>query len=85
MYNANILDVVFGIFAVVWVVMLLAIAVCTVSQWKIFVKAGKPGWCSIVPFLNTYEMAEITFGNGYGYLGLLTIAAIVFGEVPVVG
>lgn len=85
MYHTNILEVIFGIFAVVWMVTLLEIALYTASQWKIFVKAGKPGWYSAVPFLNTYKMAEITFGNGYGYLGLLTLVAIVFGEVPVVG
>ena len=30
-----------------------------VSLWKIFKKAGKPGWASIVPIYNIYIMCEI--------------------------
>lgn len=31
-----------------------------VSLWKIFKKAGKPGWASIVPIYNTIVLLEIT-------------------------
>ena len=30
-----------------------------ISLWKIFKKAGKPGWASIVPIYNVYIMCEI--------------------------
>ena len=30
-----------------------------VVNWKIFTKAGKPGWASIVPFYNTIVLLEI--------------------------
>lgn len=30
-----------------------------VSMWKIFVKAGKAGWASLVPIYNTIVMLEI--------------------------
>ena len=30
-----------------------------ISLWKIFKKAGKPGWASIVPIYNIYIMCEI--------------------------
>lgn len=29
-------------------------------MWKIFTKAGKEGWASIVPFYNFYVMVEIS-------------------------
>jgi hypothetical protein len=29
------------------------------SMWKVFTKAGKPGWASIVPIYNTIVMLEI--------------------------
>ena len=29
------------------------------SLWKIFEKAGQPGWASIVPFYNLYIMLQI--------------------------
>lgn len=39
-----------------------------VSLWKIFVKAGKPGWGAIVPFYNFYCLFDISFGNGWLFL-----------------
>jgi hypothetical protein len=31
-----------------------------VSVWKVFTKAGKPGWASIIPIYNLIVMLEIT-------------------------
>ena len=39
-----------------------------VSLWKIFVKAGKPGWGAIVPFYNFYCLFDSSFGNGWLFL-----------------
>lgn len=30
-----------------------------VSMWKVFQKAGKPGWAAIVPFYNTWVLLQI--------------------------
>ena len=39
---------------------ILAILIATiVGMWRIFEKAGKPGWASIVPIYNTYILTEI--------------------------
>ena len=35
------------------------ISLMLVSMWKIFVKAGKAGWASLVPIYNTIVMLEI--------------------------
>jgi hypothetical protein len=38
----------------------LALAVLLiVSMWKVFQKAGKPGWAAIVPFYNTWVLLQI--------------------------
>ena len=42
-----------------------------VAMWRIFQKAGKPGWASIVPFYNIYVLYEITWGSGWRFLMLL--------------
>ena len=58
---------------------IISLVVCVVllaGLWKLFVKAGKPGWAAIVPFYNMYCMYQISFGKGW--LFLLTF-------VPVVG
>lgn len=44
------------------------IALMLVAYWKIFVKAGEPGWAVIVPFYNVYVMYKIAFGNGWMFL-----------------
>ena len=43
-----------GILMVYWVIVLVIAVVCLVGMWKMFVKAGKPGWGAIIPFYNTY-------------------------------
>jgi Family of unknown function (DUF5684) len=44
---------------IVWVIYIAVIALMLVSMWKLFTKAGKPGWASIVPLYNTVVMLEI--------------------------
>lgn len=39
-----------------------------VAMWKIFSKAGRPGWAAIVPFYNMYVECDIAFGNGWLFL-----------------
>jgi len=36
-----------------------------VCNWRLFEKAGRPGWAAIVPFYNSWIMAEIGTGNGW--------------------
>jgi len=40
----------------VWCAVLL---ILVISMWKIFTKAGKPGWAAIVPIYNLIVMLEI--------------------------
>jgi hypothetical protein len=47
---------VMGAFAFIYIAILLIIVV---SMWKIFVKAGKPGWAAIIPIYNIIVLLEI--------------------------
>ena len=59
-----------------YAILVLVIAVImVVANWKIYTKAGKPGWASIVPFYNMYVMYEIAGMNGWMFL--LTFIPIV--------
>lgn len=40
----------------VWAVVLVAVIA---GMWKVFVKAGKPGWAAIIPIYNIIVMLEI--------------------------
>ena len=42
-----------------WPLYFAVVIVAIVAMWKIFTKAGKPGWASIVPIYNTIVMLEI--------------------------
>jgi len=43
----------FLFFALVWTVAIIA------GLWKMFEKAGEPGWAAIVPFYNIYVMLKV--------------------------
>lgn len=58
---------------------LAIMVVMLVAQWKIFVKAGKPGWACIIPFYNIYTLFEIAGMNGWMFLLLcIPIVNIIF-------
>jgi hypothetical protein len=35
------------------------VAVLFIIQWKVYVKAGKPGWAALIPIYNVYVLTEI--------------------------
>lgn len=39
--------------------------------WKMFEKAGKPGWAALIPFYELYVLYEIICGRGTAFLRLL--------------
>ena len=56
-------------FGIAYLVFLLVFyALIIVANWKIFTKAGKPGWASIIPFYNLYVLFEIVGMNGWLFL-----------------
>ena len=61
------------LYLVVWVLIII-------SFWKIFEKAGKPGWASIIPIYNILVLLEI-IGKPWWWLLLLLIPGvnIIFG------
>lgn len=63
------------IFLFGFILFLLPIGVCVftlISLWKIFKKAGKEGWESIIPFYNIIVLLEIT-GLPIWYIALLFV------------
>ena len=52
------------------------IVLMVVSLWKLFVKAGKPGWGAIVPFYNTYLMVEIAGRPAWWFAVILLVPVL---------
>ena len=48
-----------GVSAGVGIVYLAIIILMIASMWKIFTKAGKPGWAAIIPIYNIIVLLEI--------------------------
>ena len=54
----------------------LALALLVVvSTWKVFEKAGEPGWASLIPIYNVYVMLKI--GNNPGWYLVLLLVPVV--------
>ena len=51
---------------------LVVIAIAVIGLWKLFSKAGKPGWAAIIPFYNTIVMIQIA-GKPIWWIVLLFI------------
>ncbi len=45
-----------GVFMLVWLVVAVLIVA---SLWKVFTKAGKPGWACLIPIYNVIVLLEI--------------------------
>ncbi len=47
--------------------------------WKMFEKAGEPGWAGIIPFYNQYKLCEKVMANPWYWLRLFILC------VPIIG
>ena len=78
---------------------MMAVAVVfIIGFWKVFVKAGQPGWAAIVPIYNAYVLTQIAGRPGWWVLLMMipfvniVIALLLaidiaksFGQTPVFG
>lgn len=58
--NAEVAAGLFAAFGVVWLVSLVISIIVIAGMWKIYTKAGKPGWAAIIPVYNLIVLFEIT-------------------------
>ncbi len=67
-------------FVGIFVIIYLAIIVLEIAAlWKVFVKAGHPGWAAIIPIYNVYVLLKVIGRPGWWLLLFL------IGLVPFVG
>lgn len=61
-YDPNSASALAGVLALLGVLLIPIIIVAVISivgQWKVFTKAGKPGWACIIPIYNLIVLLEI--------------------------
>ena len=71
-----------GLFSTFWLLGVIWVVLKVVAGWRIFAKAGQPGWASIVPFYNSYIEFKIYWGNGWLFLVPLVLSVAAAG-IPV--
>ena len=62
---------------IVGIIYLAIIIVTVVSLWKVFTKAGQPGWAAIIPFYNAFIMIKVAGKPGWWFI-LLFIPVVNF-------
>lgn len=60
-------------------VLLLLLGVLLIASWKVFTKAGQPGWAVLIPFYNVYVYTQVLRRPKWWIL------LYFFGIVPFVG
>jgi hypothetical protein len=50
------------IFMIVW---LAVVVLLIASMWKVFTKAGQPGWAAIIPIVNFYFLCKVAGRPGW--------------------
>lgn len=55
--------------AIVWFVIVAA------ARWKIFVKAGKKGWLSLIPFVSGWNEIDLSWNRTMAWVGIGLICA----------
>jgi positive regulator of sigma E activity len=71
-----------AILVIIW----LALAILMIASfWRIFTKAGKPGWASIIPFYNIYVMLQIAGKPGWWLiLYFIPLVNLIIGIIVIV-
>jgi hypothetical protein len=60
--------------------MLILAFISIAGMWKVYTKAGEPGWAALVPIYNMYVLARI--GGKPGWMGIVACLA---GFIPIAG
>ena len=56
---------------VYWIAMILLAVLYIAGMWKVYTKAGKPGWAAIIPIYNLVVLMEVAGRPGWWVLLLL--------------
>lgn len=72
-----------GILFVVLVIGLFLALIMLVSLWKIFTKAGQPGWAAIIPFYNKYILVKVARLPVYYFVALYLPFLLVVAKISV--
>ena len=50
---------------VFWIIYAVVVVVAIVALWRVFAKAGRPGWAAIIPIYNIYTLVKVSGNSGW--------------------
>jgi uncharacterized protein DUF5684 len=56
---------------VFWICWLVFVILMIAALWKVFSKAGQPGWAAIIPIVNTYFLCKVAGRPGWWVILML--------------
>ena len=69
-----------------WTVSLVLYVLYVIAGWRVYTKAGKPGWATIIPFYNIVVWCQIAGKPGWWLvLYLIPIVNVVIAIIVAVG
>ena len=66
----------FAVFALLALVLLSVAAMDIIGRWKIFTKAGEPGWKALIPFYSEYTLFHLAWADKYFWVWTGLVAAV---------
>lgn len=60
-----------AVVSVIMIIFFIIGVITIIANWKVFTKVGKPGWTSLIPFYNMYQLFEVAGMNGWMFFLLL--------------
>jgi len=84
MSDIGIDSIIIGLISAYFGVIILIVLVFIIAGWRLFSKAGKPGWAIIIPFYNLYIYTQIIQRPGWWILLYFSIAIPAVGALALV-
>lgn len=75
-YLDDLFESILKIASLILFVALLVVAFFVIVRWRIYKKAGEPGWATLVPGLSNWVMYKITWGKGSVFIAQLLITGV---------
>ena len=77
-------SIIIGLISAYFGVTILIVLVFIIASWRLFSKAGKPGWAIIIPFYTLYIYTQIIQRPGWWILLYFSIAIPAVGALALV-
>ena len=71
---------------VFWIIYAVVVVVAIIALWRVFAKAGRPGWAAIIPIYNIYTLVKVSGNSGwFTLLYFIPIVNIIIAVIVALG